>query len=123
MFKTGLRTGLGKISLMWPDSLHDNSPSTFVTQPRHFAITYLCLYPYTKKPFMRKSRVYLLFILFLQLFMQASVPSIESCAHMPSEELVKRFVWRSSKYSPFNRECHILSLTSQICDTTRATRK
>ena len=68
MFKTGLRTGLGKISLAWPDSLRDNSPSTFVTQPRHSAIAYLCLYPYTKKPFMRKSRVYLFFILFAALY-------------------------------------------------------
>ena len=99
MFKTGIRTGLGKISLTWPDSLHDNSPSTFVTQPHHFAIDYLCLYPYTKKPFMRKSCVYLFIILFLRLFMQASVLSIESCAHMPSEELVRRFIWRFVKYS------------------------
>ena len=52
MFKNGLRIGLGKISLAWPDSLRDNSPSTFVTQPHHFAIAYnyLCAYPYTKKP-------------------------------------------------------------------------
>ena len=45
MFKTGLRTGLGKISLAGPDSLRDNSPSKFATQPCHFAIAYLCLYP------------------------------------------------------------------------------
>ena len=98
MFKTGLRTGLGKINLAWPGSLRDNSPSTFITQPFLKSLIYVYICIHTKKPFIRKSRIYL-FNFILWLFMQASVPSIESCARMPSEELVRRFVWRFVKYS------------------------
>ena len=31
---------------------------SLLIQPRHFAIAYLCLYPYTKKLFMGKSRMF-----------------------------------------------------------------
>ena len=81
----------------------NNSP-TFVTQPHHFAIAYLCLYLYTKKLFMRKSHV----------------PGIDSCVCIPSKELIRRLVWRLMKCS---NECHILSLKSQIRNTARITHK
>ena len=72
---------------MWPK----NSP-TFITQPHHFAITDLCLYPYTRKLFIRKSHA----------------PDINSCVCIPCEEFLRRFIWRLVKCSS---ECHTYSIT------------
>ena len=51
---------------------------------------------------------------------KSRVLGIESRGCMHSEELVRRFVWGFVKYSS---ECQILSLVSQISNTTRASRK
>ena len=72
---------------MWPK----NYP-TYITQPHHFAITYLCSYLYTKKLFMRKSHA----------------PDINSCVCIPSEEFLRRFIWTLVKCSS---ECHTYSIT------------
>ena len=69
-------------------------------QLHHFAIAYLCLYPYTNKLFMRKSRV----------------PAIESCACISSAELIGG-LYEDLQSSQF------LPLASQIHDTTKVTRK
>ena len=51
---------------------------------------------------------------------KSHVSSIDSCICIPSDELVMSFAWGLVKYPS---ECHILSLASQIRNTTTATLK
>ena len=48
---------------------------------------------------------------------KSHVPGVDS---IPSKEFVRKFVWRLGKCSS---ECHILSLTNQIRNTTKAMHK
>ena len=66
-----------------------NKSPTFVTQSRHYVFVYICLYPYIKQLFMKKSHVL----------------GINSCICIPSEEITRIFVWRLVKCSS---KCHTL---------------